>query len=105
VSGVSGRGFSTWPCVSGVAGSDVVPATSSLDHQPSGREFVDRSVMAETSGEPTLTSSGEVLPLGFLDLIDERRGDPTRKARSCLLLKSLEPSVSARSHDVLSGSE
>lgn len=53
MSGVSGRAFSTWVCVSGVAGSDVVPATSSLDHQPSGREFVDRSVMAEASGEPT----------------------------------------------------
>ena len=91
--------------MSGVAGSDVVPATSSLDHQPSGREFVDRSVIAEASGEPTCTSSGEVLPLGFLDLIDERRGEPTRYARSSLLFGSLEPSVSAWSHDVLSASE
>ena len=78
VSDVSGCRFSSWLCVSGVAGSDVVPATSSLDHQPSGREFVDLSVIAETSGEPTFTSSGEVLPLGFLDLIDERRGELTR---------------------------
>lgn len=103
-SGVSEGCFSSWLCVSGVAGSDVVPATSSLLHQPSGREFVDRSVIADASGEIVLTSSGETLPLVFLDLIDERRGELTRKARN-FLLDSFAPSVSAKSQVVLSPSE
>lgn len=55
-------------------GESDVPATSSEDHHPSGREFVDLSVNCDTTGDDGDACIGE-FPIETRFLACDRRGD------------------------------